>query len=170
MNNSIRVRVANGQQVLSNIKTYLNLPTLTKETTLVYIMLGFPDNLFSISNLYDSGLHCTFTPTEVVAFDPITKVIKLQGWRDAISKLWRFPICEVKPKELKSDQPHFQELTANSAYNLPSTEALIKYHHATAGFLIKESWCEAISNGNYATCSRPNIQIWIDCHQSRRFA
>ena len=115
-------------------------------------MPGFPDSLFSISNLCDAGLHCTFTPTNVQAFDPKSKVVKLQGWRDPTSRLWRFPICDMLHNQVTSKQKMcHQVLSANNAYDLPSAPALIKYHHATAGFPVKETWCQAIKQGNYAT-------------------
>ena len=83
----ISVRVANGQSVLSNLTTTLNLQNLSQATKLAYIMPGFPDNLFSISNLCYSDLHYAFTPISVYAYDPITKVVKIQGWRDTSTKL-----------------------------------------------------------------------------------
>ena len=69
-------------------------------------MPGFLDSLFSISNLCDAGLHCTFTPTNVQAFDPKSKVVKLQGWRDPTSRLWRFPICDILHNQLTLKKTH----------------------------------------------------------------
>ena len=74
----IKVQVVNREKVLLNIKTYHNLQNLTKDTVLAYIMLGFPDNLLSISNLCDSRPYYIFNPTKVTTFDLVTKVIKLQ--------------------------------------------------------------------------------------------
>ena len=73
----ILVHIANGQSVLSNLTTTLNLQNLSQSTKLAYIMPGFSDNLFSISNLCNSGLYCVFTPISVYAYDPTTKVIKI---------------------------------------------------------------------------------------------
>ena len=86
------VKVANGQYSYSKGTATLKLKDLPAETTIAHIMPGFPDSLLSIGNLCDAGLHCTFTRTSVHAYDPITKIIKLQGWRDNKSRLWRFPI------------------------------------------------------------------------------
>ena len=33
---------------------------------------------------------------------------------------------------------------ANSAYDLPSSTAVIRHRHATAGFPVKETWFKAI--------------------------
>ena len=75
----ISVHIANGQSILSNLTTTLNSQNLSQAMKLAYIMPGFPNNLFSISNLCDLGLHCAFTPTSVYAYDLTAKVIKIQG-------------------------------------------------------------------------------------------
>ena len=85
--NTVRVKVANRQLVTSKLMTYLDLKNLLLETTLACIMLEFSDSLFSISNLCDARLHYTFTPTDVKAFNPKTKAVKLQEWRDTTLKL-----------------------------------------------------------------------------------
>lgn len=156
---SIRVSVANGELVASNIMTNLNLKDLPEETTLACIMPRFPDNLFSIKNLCDLGLHCTFTSTSVFAFDSSTNRIKLQGWRDKNSGLWRFPICNVKLHQSRTIEsiPH-RILLANNAHDLPSIPALIKHHHAAARFPVKQSWLAAIERGNYATWPGLTVQ------------
>ena len=97
-------------------------------------------------------MHCAFAPTAVHAFDPTANVIKLQGWRDAATKLWRFPICSVQHNTKMLDVPQLHCLHhANSVCDLPSIEALVKCHHATAGFPAPTAWCRAIANGNFAT-------------------
>jgi hypothetical protein len=46
---------------------------------------------------------------------------------------------------------------ANNAYNLPSISQTVKYHHATAGFTVADTWIKAIKAGNYNTW--PTISI-----------
>jgi len=41
--------------------------------------------------------------------------------------------------------------TANTIFELPSTRQTILYHHASAGFPVKETFLDAIGAGNYAT-------------------
>ena len=36
-------------------------------------------------------------------------------------------------------------------FELPSTENTIKYMHAAAGFLVKETWIREVRAGNYTT-------------------
>ena len=38
---------------------------------------------------------------------------------------------------------------ANSVYNLPSVEALVRYMYAESGFPVKSTWIKAIKNGNF---------------------
>ena len=52
------------------------------------------------------------------------------------------------------NQKHYSNIAvANNAYNLPSIEAVVRYLHATAGFPVKQTWCQAIAKGKYATWS-----------------
>ena len=45
-------------------------------------------------------------------------------------------------------------LRAYSAYDLPSVEALVRYFHAAAGFLVRNTCINAIKVGNYRTWHR----------------
>ena len=115
-------------------------------------MPEFPDSLFSISNLCNAGLHCTFTPTDMKAFNPKTKAVKLQEWRDTTLKLQHFPIYDILHKQAPPKQKLFhQVLLANNAYDLSSSAALVKYYYATPSYLEKETQYQAIKKGNYAT-------------------
>ena len=40
---------------------------------------------------------------------------------------------------------------ANSVYDLPSMEALVRYMHAVEGFPVKSTWLRAIKHGNLNT-------------------
>ncbi|KAL7523592.1 hypothetical protein ACHAWF_002079, partial [Thalassiosira exigua] len=45
-------------------------------------------------------------------------------------------------------------LAAYSAYDLPSSvQALVRYFHAAAGFLVRNTWLRAIKNGNFDSWS-----------------
>lgn len=60
-------------------------------------------------------------------------------------------MCDINNRFKRLDQqPQLNISTANNVYNLPSVEDLVQHHHATAGFLVKQTWCLTISNGNYA--------------------
>ena len=69
--------------------------------------------------------------------------------------MWRFPICNLREGETLLNQNESKIYSniavANNIYNLPSIEAVVRYLHATAGFPIKQTWCQAIAKGNYTT-------------------
>ena len=44
-------------------------------------------------------------------------------------------------------------LSAYSAYDFPSVEALVRYMHAVSGFPVKSLWLRAIKRGNFETWS-----------------
>ena len=46
-----------------------------------------------------------------------------------------------------------------NAYDFPITTAVIRYHHAIAGFPIKETWCKAIAKGNYNTWPGVTVEL-----------
>jgi len=150
---TISVWVADGQKAFSNGTGYLRLSDLPLETKLAHIMPGFPDSLISISILCNAGLHCTFTGDSVFAYSPITLKTKLQGWRE-VSGLWRFPLIDIKNTNNKCESPKQKttpKFQANNAYDMPSTEASIAFHHASARFPIKETWYQAVKNNNYSS-------------------
>ena len=117
-----------------------------------YVMPEFKHTLVGISTICDAGYKVTFSAQYVTVFAPNGKTI-LTGWRKAAgAKLWRF---DLNPhyNQLPSTKLDTQEamLSAFSAYDLPSVEALVHYLHATAGFPVKSTWLAEIKAGNYAT-------------------
>ena len=48
-----------------------------------------------------------------------------------------------------------------NAYDLRSSTAVIRYHYATVGFPVKETWCKAIENGNYNTWLGLTLELAI---------
>ena len=144
---------------IGNGTATLDLSALPKETKISHVMPRFLDTLLSIKVLCDTGFHCTFTNEKVFSHDPSsTLAIKLQGWHDE-SGLWRFPLVDLPIR--KSTLEHWITPTSNTknppthkennAYDLPIIEAVAKYHHATAGFPVKETWLEAIKSNHCTT-------------------
>ena len=116
------------------------------------------NSLLSASKFADAGYVTVLMETEVLIYDKedYYKSIKtdavLRGWRDPASGLWRVPLQdEVAPHKSKYvllDQAT-EEAIAN-VYELPSTEQIIRYLHACAGFPTRPTWLKAIKGGNYA--------------------
>ena len=78
----------------------------------------------------------------------------LTGWRDpcGTNRLWRFSL-QPHPQQVPPQHADAQEtsLSAYSAYDLPSVQALVRYLHAAAGFPVKSTWIKAIKAGNFYT-------------------
>ena len=113
------------------------------------------------STFADAKYVSVLTPEEVLIFDDlgdlqltISQAAILKGWRCKTTGLWRVPLTPV-PLDEKEDtivlnRPNPTH-AINSAYELPSTEQLIRYLHACAGYPTRETWVKAIRAGNYVS-------------------
>ena len=117
------------------------------------------NSLLSGPKFADANYVTILTPTEILIYDAkeliisTTKEAVLRGWRDKPSGLWRVPLKPTKATH-KSDYvllPKSSEEAINNVYELPSTEQVVRYLHACAGFPTKTTWIKAIRAGNYAT-------------------
>ena len=73
-----------------------------------------------------------------------------------------FLICNLSDKTLlnQNKSKTYSNITvANNVYNLPSIEAVVRYLYATAGFPVKQTWCQAIAKGNYTTWPALTLDI-----------
>ena len=74
----------------------------------------------------------------------------IQGWREKkLPRLWRFDLRPDEKEDKKYTTTSHKGPEAHSVYDLPSVEALVRYMHATAGFLVKPTWTKEIKHGNY---------------------
>ena len=93
-----------------------------------------------------------FTPQEVQIFkSKNTKVVSTRT-----TSLWRIPLLQtelglinIKQKDQNSDKQN----SINSVYELPSTNQVIHYYHAVAGFPTKPTWLKAIKAGIFTSWS-----------------
>ena len=118
---------------------------------------GINTTLVSTGKLADAGYVSVFDQEEVNVYDvETTKVLTTNepiwtGWRDKATGLWRIPLVnEVKNEttdtKLLSAQDTSEltnEIAAN-VHDLPSTQRVICYLHAAAGFPTKDTWIKAI--------------------------
>ena len=74
----------------------------------------------------------------------------LQGWReDKLPRLWRVALSSDKKQNGIYKTTSQNRPEASNVYDLPSMEALVRYMHAAAGFLVRSTWLKAIKNGNF---------------------
>ena len=105
------------------------------------------NSLLSVIKFADAKYVTVLTSDEVLIFDDlgdlkltITQEAILKGWRCKTTGLWRVPLTPVmldkKEDTILLDRPNPKH-AINSAYELPSTEQLIRYLHACAGYPTK---------------------------------
>ena len=115
-------------------------------------MPGFRHTLICVGPICDADCTVTFTRAAVIV-RYARGIPVLTGWRKhSGTRLWRI---SLQPREENLPKmPHTAlrtTLEANSAYDIPSVEALIRYLHAEAGYPVRSTWLTAISAGNYSS-------------------
>ena len=131
-------------------------------------------SLLSASKFADAKYVTILTPNEVLIFDDwgdlkitITQKAILKEWRCKTSGLWRVllkpMVINQNEDTILLDQPN-PEHTVNIAYELPSTEQLIRYLHACVGYPTKETWVKAIISGNYVSWPGLNLNKVNKCY------
>ena len=107
-------------------------------------MPSFTNTLVGVGPICDAACTVVFTKQDVTVLSPEGKVIII-GWGEMkLPRLWRFAL---KPtEELIKNHTSTRPTTpaVHIAYDLPSVEALVRYMHAAAGFLVKYTWIRAI--------------------------
>ena len=144
----ITVGTATGQVQRSSASATLALPQLPSDFPRTgHIMPGFQHTIIGVGPICDANFSVLFNPDSVKIFDPQGRVI-LSGWREAIgAKLWRMALIPdaaalvvvPDPPPLRPGAAQLATLSAYSAYDLPSVEALVRYLHAAAGFPVKST-------------------------------
>ena len=115
-----------------------------------HVMEAFEDTLMGLGPICDAGCTVTFDANAVTIRDRSRRII-LCGWRDKTApRLWRISLLPSRAAIPHHDaDATASPLTAYSAYDLPSVEALVRYFHACAGFPTKRTWLAAIKAGNF---------------------
>ena len=146
----IRVVTANGQVEISTAKATLPIPQLAADfPTMGYIMPTFTNTLIGIGPICDANCIVVFKKQDFTVISPEGNPI-LQGWREKkLPCLWGFVLKPNGRGEQKYTTTNQRGPEAHSVYDLPIVEALFRYMHAAAGFLVKSTWLKVIKNGNF---------------------
>jgi hypothetical protein len=108
--------------------------------------------LMSVSTLADNGYTTIFLPDGVDIYRTNDVAISstappaLQGWRDDRG-LWMVPVVNNTPISPGLDVTE----TATSVYDLPCTKEVVRFLHATLGYLVKATLLTAAQHGNLVT-------------------
>ena len=115
-------------------------------------MPGLRHILIGVGPLCDTDCTVTFTCAAVIV-RYARGIPVLTGWQEQSGpRLWRIALQPGNwnlPKMLHNANK--TTLEVYSAYDLPSVDALIRYFHAAAGYLVRSTWLKDISAGNYST-------------------
>jgi hypothetical protein len=150
------VNLPNGTTIQASHTARLPFNKLTDSAREAHVL---PDlkahSLISVPKLADEGYITLFMEGQKgvvvyrandITFTASTNKPVLQGCQD-ISGLWKITTSK------HGNESATQQL--NNVYDLPSTEAAIRFLHAAAGFPVKATWITAIKNGHYDTW--PNL-------------
>jgi hypothetical protein len=118
--------------------------------------------------MVDKDYIVVFDKKSAKTYDATTTTISasekpiLKAPRCTSTGLWLMPLETDRNKE--NDGHHYGNIErdktsniggvperANAIFKLPSTHQTILYHHASAGFPVKETFLDAVRAGNYAT-------------------
>jgi hypothetical protein len=132
------------------------------------IVPGLHSTLVSVPKMVDEDYIVVFDKKSAKTYDATTTTISasekpvLEAPRCTSTSLWLMPLEADGNKE--NDGHHYGNIErdkpsniggvserANAIFELPSTRQTILYHHASAGFPIKETFLDAVRAGNYAT-------------------
>jgi len=129
---------------------------------------GLQSTLVSVPKMVDEDYIVVFDKKSAKTCDTTTTTISasekpiLEAPRCTSTGLWLMPLEADGNKE--NDGHHCGNIErdktsniggvserANTIFELPTTRQTILYHHASAGFPVKETFLDAVRSGNYAT-------------------
>ena len=152
------VKLPNGTVVKTSHMAKLPFKTLTDKAREAHVLPDLKANsLISVPKLADEGYTTIFLAGQKgvvvykandIAFTS-TGAPVLQGCRD-LTGLWK-----ISGRQENVNAVSRENEQTNNVYDLPSTETVIRFLHAAAGFPVKATWITAIKNGHYA--SWPNL-------------
>ncbi len=141
------VYLSDNTKLHASYKTELPFTQLTSRAREVDVLPGLKTPLMSVSKMAEEGYTTIFHPGEGVTIHKpgtvtitMTETPILQGCKPKGAKLWTVLV--------KSETDIEQ---ANNAYNLPSISQTVRYHHASTGFPVADTWIKTIKAGNYNT-------------------
>ena len=146
---TIKVGTANVQVETLAAKATLHIMQSASDfPTTGYIMTSFTNTLIGVGPICDAKCTVVFQQKDLKVLSPEGKPI-LRGSR--VKKLPRICRLALKPNDRSIKNyttTNKKGPAAHSTYDLPSIEALVRYMHAEAGFLVKSTWLKVIKKGN----------------------
>ena len=130
--------------------THLPFEQLSTQARQANILPGLTKSLISVNKMAENGYTTIFRPRdEGVTFHKegtltftTSEPPLLQGCKKKGETLWTIQVPQATRKKREE---------ISNVHNLPSIFQIIKYHHAAAGYPVKDTWIKAINAGNYTT-------------------
>ena len=130
--------------------TQLPFKQLSTKARKANILPGLTKSLISVNKMAESGYTTIFLPRdEGVTFHKegtltitTSEPPVLQGRKRKTETLWTVSVPQTTRKKREE---------ISNVHNLPSISQTIKYHHASAGYPVEDTWTKAINAGNYTT-------------------
>ena len=130
--------------------TQLPFEQLSTQARKANILPGLTKSLISVNKMAESGYTTIFRPGDkgVTFHKEGTLTITtsappvLQGSKEKGEMLWTVSVPQTTRKKREE---------ISNVHNLPSISQTIKYHHASAGYPVEDTWIKAINARNYAT-------------------
>jgi hypothetical protein len=162
------IYVATGQAIKSTAQVLLPFDKVKQSARIAELVPHLKQNsLVSVGKLADAGYTTVFLPhnegVRVLDNDDNGRMNGepvIQGWREENgSRLWRISTAAtdaasdgffVSDADAPCELVSITEVNGN-VYDLPSTEEVIRYHHASLGFPAKATLLKAIRYGNLAS-------------------
>ena len=149
----VHVRTATGSLQRSRGTAEIDIPSLPTDIPKhVQVMPYFSHTLVGIGSFCDDDCTVTFDKDEVTIADPAGRPIITSCSESKGACLRRINLVhqeDPEPPIVPGKDADQELIDAFSAYELPSSESLVFYFHAAAGFPASNTWLKAIKLGNY---------------------
>ena len=149
--------MANGSTSKGKHVTRLPFEQMSEETTEADTFEEFETSLMSVGKTADDGNVSVFTERDVKVYKETDVLITCKGKPILIGRRdergrYRIPLMQQKGiwqprKPTKAARKFLHQ--ANSVYDLPSTEEVVKWMHATGRYPVKSTWIKEIKAGNF---------------------
>ncbi len=117
--------------------------------------------LVSVPKLADTGYTMVLTKDDAAIYDDNTTAITASN--PPILKSNRCQHIDCKdPHTHSPDEQHVTPKTINVISDLPNSHKTVLWYHTSAGFPPKETFNDAVCNGNYATW--PKLMVTLINH------
>jgi hypothetical protein len=152
-----RVGVANGGVAQVKHVTKLLFEQLSDKARTADTFTDFPHSLMSVGKTADDGTISIFTKDGTTVHKEEDVLIMCKGMPILVGVLdmhGRYLIPLTQQRGRWQPRPPKKSVTdklrqANSVYDLPLVEQVIKWMHAVCGYPVKSTWIKAVKAGNF---------------------